>query len=147
MAKNIYWLNTDGGKKEKNDFEKEFFKLMNNAVFGETMENVRKHRDIKLSTTERRRNYLVSEPNYHTTKFFTENLLRIEMKKMQIRINKPVSLELSILESSKILMYEFWYNYVKRKYHEKTKLCYMGIDSLIVHIKRDDIYENIAEDV
>ena len=74
-------MNTDLRKKAKNDFEKDFFKLMNNAVFGKTMENVRKHRDIKLVTTERRRNYLVSEPNYHTTKFFTENLLAIEMKK------------------------------------------------------------------
>ena len=92
-------MNTDGRKKEKNDFEKEFFKLMNNAVFGETMENVRKHRDIKLSTTERRRNYLVSEPNYHTTKFFTENLLEIEMKKAQILMNKPVNLGFSILRT------------------------------------------------
>ena len=92
-------MNTDGGKKEKNDFEKEFFKLINNAVFGETMENVRKHRDIKLSTTERRRNYLVSEPNYHTTKFFTENLLEIEMKKAQILMNKPVNLGFSILRT------------------------------------------------
>ena len=73
-------MNTDLRKKAKNDFEKDFFKLMNNAVFGKTMENVRKHRNIKLVTTERRRNYLVSEPNYHTTKFFTENLLPIEMK-------------------------------------------------------------------
>ena len=86
---------------------------MNNAVFGKTMENVRKHRDIKLVTTERRRNYLVSEPNYQTKKFFTENLLAIEMKKTEILINKPVCLELSILELSKILMYEFWYDYVK----------------------------------
>ena len=74
-------MNTDLRKKAKTDFEKDFFKLMNNAVFGKTMENVRKHRDIKLVTTERRRNYLVSEPNYHTTKFFTEHLLAIEMKK------------------------------------------------------------------
>ena len=65
----------------KNDFEKDFLKLTNNAVFGKIMENVRKHRDIKLDTTERRRNYLMSEPNYHTAKFFTENLLAIEMKK------------------------------------------------------------------
>ena len=79
---------------------------MNNAVFGKTMENVRKHRDIKLVTTERRRNYLVSEPNYHTTKFFTENLLAIEMKKTEILMNKPVYLGLSILELSEILMYE-----------------------------------------
>ena len=96
---------------------------MNNAVFGKTMENVRKHRDIKLVTTERRRNYLVSEPNYQTKKFFTENLLAIEMKKTEILINKPVCLELSILELSKILMYEFWYDYVKPKYGKKAKLC------------------------
>ena len=74
-------MNTDLRKKAKNDFEKDFFKLMNNAVFGKTTENVRKHRDTKLVTTERRRNYLVSKPNYHTTKFFTEHLLAIEMKK------------------------------------------------------------------
>ena len=94
---------------------------MNNAAFGETMENVRKHKDIKLVTTDRRRNYLVSQPNYHTTKFFTENLLAIEMKKTEILMNKPVHLGLSILELSKILMYEFWYNYVKPKYSEKAK--------------------------
>ena len=76
-------MNTDLRKKTKNDFEKDSFKLMNNAVFGKTIENVRKHRDIKLVTTERRRNYLVSEPNYHTTKFFTETLLAIEMKKQR----------------------------------------------------------------
>ena len=103
---------------------------MNNEVFGKTMENVRKHRDIKLVTTERRRNYLVSEPNYHTTKFFTENLLAIEIKKTEILINKPVYLGLSILELSKILMYEFWYDYVKPKYGEKTKLCNMDTVSL-----------------
>ena len=74
------------------------FVLMNNVVFGKTMENVRKHRDIKLVTTERRRNYLVSEPNYHTTKFFTENLLAIEIKTIEILMNNPVYLELSILE-------------------------------------------------
>ena len=76
-------MNANLRKKTKNNFEKHFLKLMNNAVFGKTMENVRKHRDIKLVTTERRRNYLVSEPNYHTTKFFTEHLLAVEMKKKQ----------------------------------------------------------------
>ena len=67
----------------KNDFEKDFFKLMNNAVFGKTIENVKKHKDIKLVTAKRRKNYLVSEPNYHTTRFFTENLLVIEMKNIK----------------------------------------------------------------
>ena len=82
--------------------------LMNNSVFRKNMENVRKHRNIKLITTENRRNSLVSESNYHSTKFFTENLLTIEMIKTQIFMNKPVYLGLSILELSKIVMHEFW---------------------------------------
>ena len=81
---------------------------MNNAVFGKAMENVRKYRDIILVTTERRKNYLVSEPNYHTTKFFTENVLATEMKKTEILMNEPICLGLSLLELSKILMYDFW---------------------------------------
>ena len=83
---------------------------MNNAVLGKIMEDVRKQRDIKFVSTERKINCLVSEPNYHTTKFFTEYLLAIEMKKMQILMNKPVYLGLSILELSKILIYEPWYD-------------------------------------
>ena len=116
-----------------------FLKLMNNAVLGKTMENIRKQRDI---TTEGRRKYLVSKPNYHTT-FFPENLLVIELKKSQRLTNKAVSSGLSILELSKILTY----NYVKQKYHEKAKFCYMDIDSSIVQIKTDDIHKEIAEDV
>ena len=103
---------------------------MNSAVFAKTMENVRKHRDIKLVTTERRRNYLVSESNYYTTKFFSENLFAVEMKKTQITMNKPVYLGLSILDPSKTVMYEFWYDYIKPKYSEKAKLCYMDTDVL-----------------
>ena len=137
---------TDLGKKANNDFEKDFFKLMNNAVFGKAMENVRKHRGIKLITTERGRNYLVSEPHYHTTKFFTEHLLAIKMKKTEILMNKPVYLGLSILELSKIVMCEFWYDYVKPKYDEKAKLCFMDTDSFIAYIKTDDIYKDVAED-
>ena len=96
---------------------------MNNAVFGKTIENVRKHKHIELVTTERRTNYSLSEPNYRTTKFFTENLLAIEMKKSEMLMNKPVYLGFSILVLSKILMYEFWYDYIKPKYDEKAKLC------------------------
>ena len=81
---------------------------MNNAVFGKTIKNVRKHRDIKLVTTEKRRNYLVSEPNYHTTNFFTEHLLPMEMKnKIQIAMDEPAYLVSSILDLSKTVMYEF----------------------------------------
>ena len=82
---------------------------MNNAVFAKSVENVRNQGDTKLVTTESRRNYLVSEPNYYTTKFFTEQLLAIEMKKTEIHMNKPAYLGLSVLELSTILMYEFWY--------------------------------------
>ena len=97
-------------KQSKNDFEKDFFKLINNAVFGKTMENVRKHKSIKLVTTDKRRNQLVSEPIYYTRKWFSENLLATEMKKTKVKMNKPVYLGLSILEISKTLMYEFWYD-------------------------------------
>ena len=101
-------MNTKLTQKAKNNFEKDFLKLMNNAVFGKTMENVRTHRSIKLVTTERRRNYLVSEPNYHTTKFFTENLLAKEMRKTQILMKKSVYLGLSILDLRETVMYEFF---------------------------------------
>ena len=120
---------------------------MNNSVFGKTMGNVRKHKDIKLVTREKRRNYLVSEPNFHTTKLFTEHLLATKMKKTEILINKPVYLGLSIIELSKLLMYEFWYNYTKTKYGEKAKLCYIDTDSFMVYVKTDDIYKDIAEKI
>ena len=120
---------------------------MNSSVFRKTMENVRKHINIKLAITERRRNYLVSQPNHHTTKFYTENLLATEMRKTQILMNKPVYLGLSILNLSKSEMYELWYDYVKTKYGENAKLCYMDRDSFIVHAKMDDIYKDIEGDV
>ena len=109
-------MNTKLRQKAKNNFEKDFFKLMNNAVFRKTMENVRKHRNIKLIATKRKRNYLVSQPNYHTTKFFTKNLLATEMRKTQILMNNPVCLGLSILDLSKTVMHEFQYDYVNPKY-------------------------------
>ena len=120
---------------------------MNNAVFGKTMENVRKHRDIKLVTTDKRRNQLASEPNYHTTKHFSDNLMAIEMKKTRVKMNKPIYLGMSILDISKTLMYEFWYDYIKPKYQDKAKLCYTDTDSFIIHIKTEDFYEDIANDV
>ena len=89
------------------------FKLMNNSIFGKTMENVRKHGDIKLVLTERRRNYLVSELNYQTIKLFTEKLLAMGMRKTQILMNKRVYLNLWILDLSKTVMNEFCYDYVK----------------------------------
>ena len=94
-------MNTELRKQAKNNFEKDLFKLMNNSVFGKTMENVRKHRDIKLVKTDNKRNQLASEPNYHATKWFSENLLAIERKEIKVKMNKPVYLGLSVLEISK----------------------------------------------
>ena len=114
-------VNTELRKKATNDFEKDFFfKLMNNAVFGKTMENVRKHRDIKLVKTDKKRNKLVSEKNFHTMKLIDNNLAIIEMRKVKVKMNKSIYLGLSILDISKITMYEFSYDYVKIKYKDKA---------------------------
>ena len=140
-------MNTKLRKIAKNDFEKDLFKLMNNSVFGKTMENIRKHRDIKLVTTDKKRSKLVSEPNYHTINLISEDLSIIEMKKTKVKMNKPIYLGLSILEISKILMYEFWYDYMKPKYNDNVKLCYMDTDSFIMNIKTNYFYEDITSDV
>ena len=139
--------NNELRKAAKNDFEKDLFKLMNNSVFGKTMENIRKHRDIKLVTTDKKRSKLVSEPNYQTINLISEDLSIIEIKKAKVKMNKPIYLGLSILEISKILMYEFWYDYMKPKYGKNVKLCYMDTDSFIMNIKTNDFYEDIANDV
>ena len=132
-------VNTELRKKATNDFEKDFFKLMNNAVFGNTMENVRKRRDIKLVKSDKKRNKLVSEPNFHTMKLIDNNLAMIEMKKVKVEMSKLIYLGLSILNISKITMYEFWYDYVKIKYQDKARLCYMDMDSFVVNIKTEDL--------
>ena len=118
-------MNAGLTKVVENNFKKDFFKLMNNSVFGKIMENIRKHRDIKLVTTNKKRNKLVSEPNYHIMNYISEDLSIIEMNKTKVKMNKPVYLDLSILEISKILMYEFWYDYMKPKYDNNVNLCHM----------------------
>ena len=104
-------------------------------------------KNIKLVTTDERRNQLVSEPNYHATIWFSENLLAIEMKKIKAKMNNPVYLSLTILKIRKILMYEFWYDYIKQKYQNNTILCYMNTDSFIIYIKTEDVFEDTADDV
>ena len=140
-------FNTDLRTEALNEFEKDFFKLINNAVFGKTMENVRKHRDIKLVRNNNKRNKLVSKPNYHTMKLIDEDLAIIEMRKTKVQMNKPIYLGLSIPEISKITMYEFWSDYVKSKYMNNARLCYMDTDSFVIYVKNKDFYKDIAEDV
>ena len=137
-------MNTELRKDAKNEFEKGFFKLMNNSVFGKTMENVRNHRDIKLVTSDKRRKRLVSESNYHSHRNFSNHLMAIEMKKTRIKMNKPLYLGASILDISETLIYEFWYDYLKPKYGDRVKLCYTDTDSFIIHIKTEYFFEDIS---
>ena len=140
-------MNTELRKKAQHEFEKNFFKLMNNSVFGKTIENVRNHREIKLVTSDKRRKRLVSEPNYHSHKTFSDHLMAIEMKKTRVKMFKPLHVGMSILDVSKILMYEFWYNYINPKYEEKAKLCYTDTDSFIINIETEDFFEDISNDI
>ena len=135
-------MNTNLRKDAKKDFENDFFKLMNNSVFGKTMENVRNQRDIKTVTTDKRRSILDSEPSYHSTKHISKDLLIMEMKKFKVKLNKPIYLGQAILDLSKTLMYEFWYDYIKPKYNDKAKLCYMDTDSFVMYIKTEDFYKD-----
>ena len=148
-----YWLkpyidmNTELRKNAKNDFQKDFFKLMNNSVFGKTMKNVRNHRDIKLVTTDKRRSILASEPNYHSNKRISKDLMIMEMKKVEVKMNKPIYLGQAILDISKTLMYEFWYDYIKPKYGDQARLCYLDTDSFVMDIKPEDFNKDIDNDL
>ena len=131
-----------------NDFEKDFFKLMNNSVFGNTMENISKHRNIKLVTTVEKYLPTVMKPNFKSGVLFGENLMGCEMGKIKVVMNKPVYFGQVILDLSKIVMYEFHYDYMVPKYSlEKLKLCYLDMDSLVYDIKTEDFYEDIANDI
>ena len=147
LLKPYIMMNTELRMQAKNDFEKDFFKSMNNSVFRNTMENVRNHRDIKIVTTDKRRSILASEPNYHSIKYISKDLLIMEMKKVEVKMNKPIYLGQAILDISKTLMYEFWYDYIKPEYGDKAKLCYTDTDSLVMHIKTEDFDKDIANDV
>ena len=140
-------LNTDLRTAAKNDFEKNFFKLMNNSVFGKTMENVRKRQDIKLVTTPEQAAKLINKPNYKKRTIFSETLAAMHMGKTEVVLNKPVYVGMSILDISKNLMYEFHYDYIKPKYGSKAKLLMTDTDSLIYEIETDDFYKDIEDDI
>ena len=140
-------MNTELRKNAKNEFEKNFFKLMNNSVFGKIMKNIRNHRDIKLLTSEKRRKRLVSEPNYHSCKKVSDHLMAIEMKKARVKMNKSLYLGMPILDISKINMYEFWYNYIIPRYGDRAKLCYTNTDNFIIYIKTEYFFKDISNDV
>ncbi len=138
-------FNTEKRKQSKSDFEKDFWKLMNNAVFGKFMENVRNHVDIQLVTTEENAQKLINKPTYKRKKEFSKDLIGIEMMKKETKLNKPIPIGLSILDISKTLMYDFHYKHIKKEYGEKAKLCYTDTDSLIYHIETEDMYEDFKK--
>ena len=140
-------FNTKLRMQSKNNFEKDFFKLMNNSVFGKTMEDVRKRTDIKLVTTPEQASKFINKPNYTHRTTFSPNLVAIHMGKTEIHMVKPVYLGMCILDISKTLMYEFYYGYIKPKYGEKVKLLFTDTDSLMFLIETEDFYKDIAPDV
>ena len=139
--------NTNSRMQGKNNFEKDFFKLMNNSVFGKTMENIRNRVDIHLVTDEKQVSKFKSKPNYQHRTIFCDNLATIHMKKTHLVFSKPVYLGMCILDLSKTLMYEFHYNYIKPKYGEKAKLLFTDTDSLMYEIETVDFYKDIFHDV
>ena len=133
-------------QKAKNTFEKNFFKLMNNAVFGKTMENVKKRREIQLVHDVKKYSKLVAKPSYDHTTRFNEKIVGVHMKKTKIVFDKPIYVGQAILDISKTCMYEFHYEYVKKKW-PKAKLCFTDTDSLLYRIETEDLFEDIAGDV
>ena len=140
-------MNTNLRTQAKNNFEKDFFKLMNNSVFGKTMENIRNRVNVKLVNTEEQFKKLTAKPNYESRKIFNENLISVHMKKTSLTMNKPVYLGMSILDLSKTLMFDFHYKYIKPKYSKKAKLLFTDTDSFLYEIQTEDFYKDIFGDV
>ena len=139
--------NTNLRMQGKNNFEKDFFKLMNDSVFGKTMENIRNRVDMHLVINEKQASKFTSKPNYNHRTIFWDNLAAIHMKKTRLVFNKPVYLDMSILDLSKTLMYEFHYMYIKPKYKEKAKFLFTDTDSLMYEIETENFYKDISPDV
>ena len=131
-------LNTRLRKDAKNEFKKDFFKLVNNSVFRKTMENIRDHKDMKLVASDKKYLKYVMKPNFKNGHPFSKHLLAMEMGKTEIKMNKPVYLRQAILELSKTLMYEFHYENMRPRYGRKFKLCYMDTDSFVYEIETED---------
>ena len=140
-------FNTTMRKHARNSFEKDFFKLANNAVFGRTLMNVRKHRDVKLVTESEKIKKLSANPNFKGYVIFNENLVGVEMKKSVVKLYQPIYVGFTVLELSKTLMYDFHYGHMKTKYGDKVKLLFTDTDSLTYEIKTGDVYKDMLENI
>ena len=139
-------FNTEKRKYAKNAFEKDFFKLLNNACFGKTMENLRKRVDVRLVTDENKLTKLASKPTYVSSKIFNKNLVAVHKIKETLTLNKPAYVGMCILDLSKTLMYNFHYNYIKKRYDDRSKLLFTDTDSLTYEIEAEDIYKDFWTD-
>ena len=140
-------FNTEKRKHSKNSFEKDFFKLMNNSVFGKTMENLRKWVDVRLVTNEKKLDKLTSKPTYVSSKIFNENLMAVHKVKETLTLNRPAYVGMCILDLSKMLMYDFHYNYIKKKYNNRARLLFTDTDSLTYEIEAiEDVYKDFWND-
>ncbi|XP_018406268.1 PREDICTED: uncharacterized protein LOC108782483 [Cyphomyrmex costatus] len=143
-------LNTQFRTRAKNDFEKNLYKLMNNAVFGKTMENVRERVDVKLETTWEGRygaEALIAKPNFHSRSVFAENLIAVELRKLEMKFGKPIYVGMYILDISKTCLYEFHHEYMTPLFRDRCKIVYTDTDSLIYHVECDDVYEIMKRDI
>jgi hypothetical protein len=140
-------LNTDLRTKGTTDFEKDFFKLMNNSVFGKTMENIRNRVDIRIVNDEKNWNKLAKKHNFKSATIFSENLVAVHMRRTSVKLRKPIYLGMSILDIRKTLMYDFHYNYIKPMYGNDAELLFTETDSLCYEITSDNFYKDISEDV
>jgi hypothetical protein len=139
-------FNTEQRTKSKNDFEKDFFKLMNNAVFGKTMENMRNRVDIRLFTNEEKALKQIAKPQYEDHKLYHKDLIAVKQLKAIVKLNKPIYVGLSVLDLSKLHMYQFHYDYILPKYQDKQQLLFTDTDSLCYHIQTEDLYKDMKED-
>ena len=146
LAKYINF-NTEKRKEAKNAFEKDYFKLMNNAVFGKTLENLRKRINLKLTSNEDIYTKHAARANFISGKMFNENLFAINKMKEDLVLNRPNYVGMAILDLSKLLMYDSHYNYILKQYDRKNiKLVFTDTDSLFNEIKTDGVYEDLLKD-
>ena len=139
--------NTELRKTAANSFEKDFFKLMNNSVFGKTIENIRKRQNIELVDSRKKALKLVCKPNFERATIFDKNFIAVHMKRIKVKFDKPVYVGQAILDLSKTLMFDFHYNFIKKKYGNKAELLFTDTDSLMYEIKTDDFYKDISQDI
>ena len=139
--------NTDLRKLATSSFEKDFFKLMNNSGFGKTIENIRKRQNVVIVDNRKLANKLSSKPNFERVTIFDENLIACHMKKTEVYFNKPIFVGQAILDLSKTLMFDFHYNYIRKKYGDKAELLFTDTDSLMYLIQTQDVYKDLSKDI